>query len=437
MNTCYSASAKLKVLASLPPAERVLAAEQLVEEIAGPDGRPSLERPNILSPYSRDVGTFNPVDLSEFPEPAPAPMLWGERLAVGYPNTLYGNGGQGKSILALALAASVAAGQRFCGLELPTGPVFYLDWELSQDAQLRRAYQVARGLGLEAPPKGLLYLAPMDCLPSLIDQAAQVVAREKPVLIVVDSMGPASGGNPEAAEETITLFNAIRRLGVSSLILDHQAKMQAGHDYKNKTIFGSAYKFNLSRSVLHLERISSVPGELRLLVRHAKSNFGPYAEDLALLVRFSVDTVKFEAVDQHTDPAFVKALKVGEKLLASLQKDGPATSESLADRIGEELKTVKNEITRLRKSNRIEETGKENRQTLWALCQLKVPTSHVYTAGLWDDQDLSSENIEARVVAMPQHERARYFAILDRLDGPTGDPATIKQQAWAEFQRPC
>lgn len=344
----------------------------------------SLERPNVTPIDRRDAGTLVAVDLSTVKEPSPTPMLFGGRLAMGYSNCLYGNGGQGKSLLALAMATSSVAGLPFCGLDLPNGPVLYLDWELSQDGQARRAYQIARGFGLTAPPKGLLYLAPTNCLPRLIDQATKLIVRERPVLIVVDSMGPAAGGSPEDAEEAITLFNAIRRFGVASLILDHQSKMQQGQESKHKTIFGSVYKFNLSRSVLQLEKIASDPGELRLLLRHTKSNFGPHADDLALLARFSNDTIKFEKVDQASDPAFARVQTVGEKLLASLEKDGPATSERLAERIKEELKTVKNQITRLRKENRIEEIGKQNRQTLWSLRKMIVPSSQLYRGGTQD-----------------------------------------------------
>lgn len=382
---------------SSPLARMIKRSPEVSPNPDGTDDGGSGERPNVTPLYRRDAGTLLAVDLSTVPEPPPTPMLFGGRLAANYPNSLYGGGGQGKSLFALALASAAVAGKRFCGLDLPNGPVLYLDWELSQDGQAHRAYQIARGLGLEAPPKGLLYLAPTNCLPKLIDQTADLIEREKPVLVIVDSMGPASGGSPEDAEETITLFNAIRRFGVSSLILDHQSKTQQGQDSRQKTIFGSVYKFNLSRSVIQLERIASAPGELRLLLRHTKSNFGPYVDDLALLARFSRDTVKFEMVDQTTDPAYAKVATVAEKILSSLLNDGPATSECLADRINEALKTVKNQVTQLRKANRIEESGKQNRQALWDLRKMNVPSSQLYIGGTRDAQVGASEEIKVEV----------------------------------------
>lgn len=430
-----SISAKLRALEGLTPEQRIIATERLSQQVSGSRG----DRPNIPALYTKDDGMFVPVDLSTLQEPAPAPMLLGNRIAVGYPNTLYAEGGKGKSLWALAIAFCIALGRRFCGLDLPAGPVLYLDWELSQDGQLRRAYQIARGLGQEKPPKGLYYLAPTDSLPELIDRAAETIQKVKPVLIIVDSMGPASGGKPEDAEDAIGLFNAIRTMGVTSLILDHQSKMQQGQDSRKKTIFGSAYKFNLSRSVLHLEQVSSLNGEIRLILRHTKSNFGPYADDLALVARFTADSVKFEAVDQHVDPAFAAVLTIGEKLLASLRENGVATAEALADRVQEASKTVKNELTRLRKEGKVKAIGKEDRKSVWGLPETSVPTSQLYMAGTpgRSGPNLSSEEIEARVGALPESERDRFYLIHDRLDGPAADPSTIKQQAWEEYQQPC
>jgi len=340
-----------------------------------------IENHNLTGSNRRDAVIFEPVDLSIFPEPSQVPMLFGDRIAVGYPNILYGDGGQGKSLLALALATCIAAGKPFCGMTMPVGPVVYIDWELSRDGQLGRAYKIARGLGLGAPPKGLLYLSPESNLPRLIDAAKAWVTTNKPALVVVDSMGPAAGGRPEDSEEAIQLFNAVRSLGVTSLILDHQAKMQAGHEYRNKTVFGSVYKFNLSRSVLHLERVSSAPGELRLLIRHTKSNFGPYAREFGLVVKFTADSTTFLQTDPATDPEYAKALPARAKITAFLTEHGPATASALASGTGEQESTVKNECTRLRKEGLIREAGKDGRKTLWGPCSGPVTASADQSSG--------------------------------------------------------
>ena len=73
--------------------------------------------------------------------------------------SLYGDGGQGKSLLAVHLASAVALGRPFLGLPTEARPVLYLDAELDADEFTRRAYGVARGMGESRPPAGLHYLA--------------------------------------------------------------------------------------------------------------------------------------------------------------------------------------------------------------------------------------------------------------------------------------
>lgn len=380
--------------------------ERVVNSIARAEARKAQATvPNSQPLSSRDAGTLALVDLSTVPEPGPQPMYLGGRLVVGYPNVFYAEGGKGKSMIALGLATCMAADRQFCNLYLPSGPVLYLDWELSQEDQARRAYKIARGLGLPAPPKGLLYAPPLDSLPNLADQVAEIIENEKPVVVVIDSLGPAAGGNPESAEETIPLFTAIRSLGVTSLILDHQSKMQEGQSYKAKTIFGSVYKFNLARSVLHSEVVSNDPGELRLLIRHKKSNFGPLADDLALLMRFDHDSVRFEQIDPRTDPVFVAAKSVAENVLAVL-REGPATAEVLAERAKEDEKSVRNELTRLRKQGKVQYASKEGRKTVWALRGC-VPPSQSLLPGISGRSETESPAIPKSPAKRKRRSRPR------------------------------
>ena len=85
-------------------------------------------------------------DLAE-----PGPLLFRiEGLAPeGYPANLYGDGGQGKSYLAVGASTAVATGQPFLGLCTIKGTVLYLDYELDAEEFTRRAYRVARGMGLD------------------------------------------------------------------------------------------------------------------------------------------------------------------------------------------------------------------------------------------------------------------------------------------------
>jgi RecA-family ATPase len=99
------------------------------------------------------------VSFSEIAEPAPREWLVEDLLPKGAPSKLYGDGGLAKSYLALHRSTTVAAGyEEWLGHRVKKFPVLYLDFELDVDEQARRAFRIARGLGLQRPPVDLFYI---------------------------------------------------------------------------------------------------------------------------------------------------------------------------------------------------------------------------------------------------------------------------------------
>src|SRR6185503_11481355 len=101
---------------------------------------------------------------------------------------------QGKSLLACRMSSNICHGQAFAGKAVTKGPVLYLDAELDLDEFTRRAYRVARGMGLEKPPEGLHYLKLERALGDEAEQQVVLgaVAEFKPVIVVLDSLTVAS-----------------------------------------------------------------------------------------------------------------------------------------------------------------------------------------------------------------------------------------------------
>jgi hypothetical protein len=97
------------------------------------------------------------IDVSTLPEPPRRGWLVPDLVPEGTVSSWFGDDGAGKSILALALAICVASGKRFLDRPVQQGPVLYIDSEFDQDEFIRRAYKLARGMGLSAPPAGVLY----------------------------------------------------------------------------------------------------------------------------------------------------------------------------------------------------------------------------------------------------------------------------------------
>ena len=157
------------------------------------------------------------------------------------------------------------------------------------------------------------------------------------------------------------------------LIIDHQAKLQAGESYQRKGAFGSVYKANLARSVVQAEATERGEGTLTLRIRQKKHNFGPLADPFGVELAFSEESVSLRAVD--LDPAQMAeetTLTAPERVKLALQ-DGPLYPSEIVEATDVPAKTVKNSLTGLRKQGTVEPTGeKEGREER---VRLIVPTS--------------------------------------------------------------
>lgn len=159
----------------------------------------------------------------------------------GRPSLLFGPGGVGKSLVALTCGLSVACGREIIpGIPPAThGPVLYLDWETTADVINDRIQSIAKGHGFS--PSGMLY---RRCVRPLADDAEElsvIVAERGVVLVIVDSAAYAMGGAQEygdANESVLRLHEALRLIGVSSLIVDHVNKTDAKSKGGTSTPYG-------------------------------------------------------------------------------------------------------------------------------------------------------------------------------------------------------
>jgi RecA-family ATPase/DNA-binding transcriptional ArsR family regulator len=309
------------------------------------------------------------IKLADMPKPSSIQYVVEDILPADYITLWFGDGGQGKSYLALALACSIAADRRFLNRETVAGLVVYIDFELNQTEQARRAYKVARGFGLTRPPDNLYYLAPgiqdgvTNSLEKLIEKLKQAITSLKPALIIIDSLGAALEGDPESARDVCRLFQQLRKLG-TVLVIDHQSKLLSGDKYKEKTAFGSVYKQNLSRNIWQLQVIDNQPGELTLIMRHKKSNFGPLHEPIGLVARFDDS---FTLQETALGVEFAEHLGTKEQVIAALRELKQATAKAIAEELELNLGTVRNTLTSLKKAGKVKEVGKDRQAPVYTL----------------------------------------------------------------------
>jgi AAA domain len=210
------------------------------------------------------------------------PVLWPERR--GYVTAVVGDGGTGKSFLLCDLATALLTGGPWLGLAVQrVKNVLYCDAELDLDTMKERAWQIARGRGLDRPPKGLHYLS-LPCsvaTPEGMALVAREVRRTKAELVLFDSLTIGSAGIGLAdASGWNALLAGFETWGVPVVAIDHQPKHGTGP-------IGSVLKIARLRSIMLLDKRES--GAIG--VEHAKHNFSAKVPDFAVKAEFA-----------HTDP---------------------------------------------------------------------------------------------------------------------------------------
>jgi hypothetical protein len=305
------------------------------------------------------------VRFAERGTPAPREFIVPDLIPRHHPTTLYGWGGTAKSLIALLLSMSMAGGQeKFFGRDIAVhGPVMYIDFELDADEQHRRVMQLAAGMKMEVP-EDLLYVSTLGVRThEAVEFALSVCEEHNVVMVVLDSLGPAMVGDMSAAKDVIEFHNCyiapFKAVGATPLLVDHQARQQAGEGYQSKGAFGSAYKEHLSRSLIQVEAgdRSAELGTLNVRLRHKKTNFGALVDPFDVSLSFSDEMIVASTRDlAPADLAQETTLNAEDRVVAALE-DGPAYPDEIAETTGLVRGTVKNKITALKRAGRVETTG--------------------------------------------------------------------------------
>ncbi len=305
------------------------------------------------------------VQLSQVPRPVGRrPYLVEGVLPERFPTAFYGDGGTAKSTTVLHLVQSLVRGEsEWLGHKIARqADALYVDFELDLEEQVRRAYEVANGMGYTTPPDGLHYLNAAGHRVGDVFQQALAFCQEAGIgVVLIDSLGVAMEGDAELSRDVLGfsryVIDPMRAAGITPLVVDHQSKLQAGERYQNKTMFGSVYKTNTIRSVFQVEVRERVEDGVKLTLRHKKVNFGRLLDPFGALVEWSVDKTTITPEDLTSDElAEEGTLNVADRILHALES-GPAFPDELAAAIGAEKATVKSRLSALRKAGKVEDTG--------------------------------------------------------------------------------
>jgi RecA-family ATPase len=249
---------------------------------------------------------------------------------------LGGDGGTGKSQIALQLSVATEIGAEWLGQLPEEGPVVFASAEDDQDELHRRLSDIAASHDVslaDLPGLHLASLASRDAVMGVPDKAGIIrqtavwrglvakVEQVKPRLVVIDTLADIFAGNENARAEARQFIGQLRGLAIrhncAVLLLNHPSLsgMASGAGTSGSTAWS-----NSARSRIYFERAKGDDGievdpDLRIL-KVMKANYGPVGMELRLrwakgvfrLSGQSVGTFDKLAADAKADHVFLALL---------------------------------------------------------------------------------------------------------------------------------
>lgn len=291
-------------------------------------------------------------------------------------SVLYGDGMAGKSLLALAMGVSVATGKELPGIKpLQKGQsVLYLDWETTAPTHAYYVRCIERGHDLVVPRDRLIYRRMSRSLQLEAHPIKREVDERGVGLLIIDSMVPACGGEPESAAVVMSFFNAIRAVGpITALIISHLTKMEAQRKGLPRP-FGSVFTTNLARSTWLARRAESAkPEDLEIGLYHTKTNFGRLYTPRGVRFRFGHDRITVSDFHLEDIPELGAHVPLSRRV-RELLKRGPSTVGDIADSLSANRDSVSKTLRRMKDAMVVEGggTGGRSRAKTWGLRSYQI-----------------------------------------------------------------
>lgn len=254
-------------------------------------------------------------------------------LPEGAPSVFFGRGSSLKSFAADAVVLAVAMGAPDV-LGLPVvgyGGVLVVDYEdpRALSFRLRRLL-----LGMALDPDILPGLPirlwptqgePLRAMTEGIVRACEHMADAgtPPKLIVVDSAMMACGGEPEKSEPALQMFNALERIGLTSLIISHVSNAES--DLGLRRPYGTVVWENAPRRTYAFDRTSDVDtDDITVAVINQKSNVGKKLQPWAFHAHFEGEggPVTLEPTAMEAEPDFDRHRPVADRAWELLRDHG-------------------------------------------------------------------------------------------------------------------
>ncbi len=264
------------------------------------------------------------------PGPEAVTSVEGIALPLAHPTIPFGDGGTGKSLIALYIAGTFAARQI---------PVLYADWELDEAEQHDRLRRLFRG---QMPD--VFYARCERPLVAEADRLRRLICEHAIRYVIVDSVAYACDGPPEAAETAMAYWRAMRQLRVGSLHVAHTSK---NAETNERTPFGSVFWANSARMTWHVRQATDdpTPGRIAVALTNRKSNLRALQPAVGLELVFTDEQIDVRRIDLADEPELAARLPLAQRIVALVRR-GALPIGAIADALDEKEDSVSKAVRR-------------------------------------------------------------------------------------------
>ena len=236
-------------------------------------------------------------------DPPPRQWLVPGMLLMGTVGLLYGDGGTGKSLLAMQLAVAVSTGRAWLNKPVKSGGAIYYSCEDNRDEIHRRLADVCRSQCITTADLGQLMIADMAGAPetllasigkktgamsptAVFNDLDRVATGLRPQLVVVDTLADVFPGNENDRAQARHFIGLMRQLarkhGCAVLLLAHPSLtgMATGTGASGSTAWNNSVRSRLYFDRVKVDGVEGDPDARRL--RTMKSNYGAIGEEVAV-----------------------------------------------------------------------------------------------------------------------------------------------------------
>lgn len=283
-------------------------------------------------------------------------------------NIIFGDYGSLKSLTAMVLVyiAQLPYSNNKLGLvpgkETATH-CLWLDYEGQSESFAKQWTAIQRGFMPDNDLELVILYKPMQVpLADAVPTLQQEMADQQIELLIVDSLGPAAGGNLNDPESAIQYHQGLRTLGGTSLTLAHNSKDPLTN---SKSIFGSVFFSNLARSIWQCKADKEPMDDSAVVsLKQVKASLSQLHLPIGLIYNF--DNAANIITVSNTDlrgTSLARDLPLSVQIKNILRK-GPMEAKEIAAALDAKQDSVRVKLNSLAKK---EVTIKQG--DLWALCQ--------------------------------------------------------------------